>query len=622
MKTIKKSRILGLLGLAFIAILCFTCAFNVNFAQATTVAPVMEDGASIRLMDSTKTDGIRFTMNMDKDGFESIYSDASFKSGIIILPTTEAGSDNLTVDTADIAVADTTQSWFVVEGKTEDDYSYSCRAVVTNIGSANYSTALSARGYVYTDTLGYVYTEYDVGKNSRSMIDVAQKVIDDDDSNFATLQGAYAYLSKGDIKDGHIYKQTDDIYTLPAFGSSTPDYTVASEENSLNVLNGNKIKLDTAGEFTATFGSNEVDFTVYSESDWANVIAPMNTTQYASQIVDINSEYAAISYDSTMEAYRVDFKGTAGGGLQLIPDCELLEKVTAGANGTKYFAFDIYLGSNYDVTKNIWLGFENFNGTDGYQQLVNCQTTSIYIYQADSATRITNFTTMKTDTWYKIFVEANGFADDGRFKDLIMFRATSGSCYVKNLRFEAEATNPQPVDPNMIAKFDSSADDTLLNSADATMYLAWGYDATMNACKLQVKTAGAALKTRTSGELAARLLSEASNNKYFVLDMYFETGYDLTQNLWFHFNNFAGTLATSGSRQTFNDNMANSICVYQTGTTNRITSKSGLANDTWYTVYVEMGGYNTWTSNNVDLINFKSTGNVYIRNLKLVESIG
>lgn len=611
MKTLYKNKIITLIVLALISFLCFVCAGGVTSARADGVKPTMVEGASVRLKDEGVSDGIRFTMQMTAGDFESIYTDSTFKSGIVVLPTAMSGSDDLTVNTDDVAIADTSNAWFKVGN--ENVYDYACNAAVVGMGRTNYGTALSARGYVYTDSIGYVYTDYDADDNSRSMVDVATAAIENTD-DFAELQSLYSYLSKGDISStsGYIY-QANGIYTLPTFGSATPDYTVSCDETAITVLNGNKIDLDTAGEYTATFGANTIDFTVYSQADYANVIAPLNSTQYDAQLAASDPNLIEMEYDSTMEAYELTLKG-AGGGIKVVAGSELTSKINAGATGDKYFAFDIYLGNDYTTSSNMWFMFNNFAGTlsaaNARQTFADHQASSVYIYPAESAKRITSFTTMTVGGWYKIFVEFNGLTSSAMNKDLINFRAT-GTCYIKNMRFTDTATNPQPVDPNLIAKCDSSADISLFMANSTTLT----YDSTMNAMKSVSVAAGASVKAIKDGDVQTKLTDAIGAGKYFSFEIYFADGFtSATSNIWFYLQNFAGTIGSGGNQQIAN-HLNSSIFIYDNDSGVRLTSNS-MTTGKWYTFFVQFNGL-TSTANNKDLFLLRGYGTCYIKNMRL-----
>ena len=113
-----------------------------------TMKPVMANGASVRYMTEGKKDGIRFEISVTKDEYAALKTEESFKSGIVLITTSLLGENELTVQTEKIVTADTTDSWFVVYDNAEEtEWHYVSRAVVTDMGVANYGVKLSARGY-------------------------------------------------------------------------------------------------------------------------------------------------------------------------------------------------------------------------------------------------------------------------------------------------------------------------------------------------------------------------------------------------------------------------------------------------------------------------------------------
>ena len=132
----------------------------------------MVKGASIRL----KTDGssgLRFTVGISKADYDNL---AAYNPvfGAVLIPTDLKGAA-LTLDTAKVMNITAPAELTLID----DVYYYNVSLL--NIPEESFGRAISARGYVKftVDGVEYVYyTDYTAANNSRSIQEVAQKIID------------------------------------------------------------------------------------------------------------------------------------------------------------------------------------------------------------------------------------------------------------------------------------------------------------------------------------------------------------------------------------------------------------------------------------------------------------
>ena len=132
----------------------------------------MVNGASIRL----KTDGssgLRFTVGISKADYDNL---AAYNPvfGAVLIPTDLKGAA-LTLDTAKVMNITAPAELTLID----DVYYYNVSLL--NIPEESFGRAISARGYVKftVDGVEYVYyTDYTAANNSRSIQEVAQKIID------------------------------------------------------------------------------------------------------------------------------------------------------------------------------------------------------------------------------------------------------------------------------------------------------------------------------------------------------------------------------------------------------------------------------------------------------------
>ena len=132
----------------------------------------MVNGASIRL----KTDGssgLRFTVGISKADYDNLAAHNPV-FGAVLIPTDLKGAA-LTLDTAKVMNITAPAELTLID----DVYYYNVSLL--NIPEESFGRAISARGYVKftVDGVEYVYyTDYTAANNSRSIQEVAQKIID------------------------------------------------------------------------------------------------------------------------------------------------------------------------------------------------------------------------------------------------------------------------------------------------------------------------------------------------------------------------------------------------------------------------------------------------------------
>ena len=442
MKAIKKNLYYAILFVcATLCSLALFGGFAMRRAFAETVEsaynPTMVSGASVRIMDEEKgiKDGIRFMMTMSSDEYEAIKTQEGFKSGILIMPTAVSGSDSMEIGTTNVGVAETQGKWYIVyDNQEKTEYHYACCAVLTDMGAENYRTAISARGYVYTSADGYIYTDYSVGENSRTMKDVAEVAVGKTEK-YDELYSLYQYISAGEIANGYVYEANGEIYSLPTFGEEKPEYTVTNASGEVAVLNGNKVKLDAAGEYTATMGENTVKFTAYSSADWARMIAPMTSNQYEEDFEGWTHGKTTVTYDEKMNAFKVASSEVPGNGsgVTLKDGSNTYQKWMANYANYPYVAFDFnftgqigtdFTGIAFALSSSSFLFMKNMN-----------------IYDTELVITATQ-ATMTKDVWYTVYVPsyALGF-QNASSKDWMLFvqqyNPTFSEYYVRNIRFES-----------------------------------------------------------------------------------------------------------------------------------------------------------------------------------------
>ena len=455
MKAIKKNLYYAILFVC--ATLCSLALFGGFamrrvFAETTETVesaynPTMVSGASVRIMDKEKgiKDGIRFMMTMSSDEYEAIKTQEGFKSGILILPTAVSGSDAMEIGTTNVGVAETQGKWYIVyDNQEKTEYHYACCAVLTDMGAENYRTAISARGYVYTSADGYIYTDYSVGENSRTMKQVAEVAVGKTEK-YDELYSLYQYITAGEIANGYVYEANGEIYSLPTFGAEKPEYTVTNASGEVTVLNGNKVKLDAAGEYTATMGENTVKFTAYSSADWARMIAPMTSNQYEDDFFGWATNKTTVTYDEEMNA----FKRTAQGNTQnedgfTVKDGSVPhQKYVNGWEKYSYVAIDVNFKGQIGTTAgtdfaNILFRISKTAG--GYVFLHN-----LNLYDTALTVKDTRDTMVK-DVWYTIYVPSGMLTlQNGVTKGWMLFQqqlfaekeqTAFTDFYVRNIRFE------------------------------------------------------------------------------------------------------------------------------------------------------------------------------------------
>ena len=411
---------------------------NGVIASASTTGIAMETGASIRLIDEEKgvKDGIRFTMTIAKEVFEGL--DASATSGILLAKTNDAG----TFDYNKAYNLDTSNAWFkVYEDEAQTKYHYASRACITDIGAEYYDVKLSAVGYVKVGD-NYTYTDYTVENNSRSMMDVAKAAIKeynaDPVANYANIKSCYEYLTVGEIGNNYVYQvDSEAIYALPDFEEEKPEYEVVGPNGAVEVLNGNKIVLKDAGEYTATMGDNTVKFAVYSKEAYAKVIAPLNSDQSAKAISANDKNVVSCNYDATMDAYKVEPIQHVGDRSNLITvakDSVEYTKMAAGFGVYSYLAVDMYFTHAPGTSFLFWLS------TKGGAYPIGMWFGELKIYDQTTKT-VVSYDQAVANRWYTFYIDTAGFNEDPtatrcKFITQDAIDGLNYTYYMKDIRFE------------------------------------------------------------------------------------------------------------------------------------------------------------------------------------------
>lgn len=444
----KRNLIIKTSALAMIGGLALCGGFFTLQASAETVDPLkptMTNGASVRLMEGDIKDGIRFEMTITKEQYDSLNKNNVATSGIILTPT-QSVTGEITIDSQQKVVADTTDDWFIVyDNQEKTQYHYASRAVLVDIGSENWGTAVSARGYLYDGTT-YHYTDYTVDNNSRSMKDVAQKAIEKT-NDFDQLQSLYKYLSVGTLYDGYVTGiNTTSIMTLPENGEERPEYVVTNEKGEeVEVLNGNKVTMGTPGVYTATMGDFSLTYTVYSEADWAKVILPCSSEQFEGVFgVDNNPGNGTFKFDANEKAYRYTHIDAAGVYSRCINDGSFYYQRIANYLNYNYYTFKIKYNARVEDlyfwqrggTTNLW---PSGYGNSGPMTEIYLGWHHDAIIETETNIPVT-WGELTTGKWYTFYIATS----DGQIVNTLLNRnATSGvsDFYFKDFKFADEIPN-------------------------------------------------------------------------------------------------------------------------------------------------------------------------------------
>ena len=146
--------------------------------STTTVA-----GASVRMDVPT---GIRFTGQFSKNLIDSLrdkYGEESVKLGMLITPTDYLTDNDVAfeIDALDACGAITGAKYVKIDAATilEDDGFYLVNCALAPVETWNYDRLFSARAYIEVNGDIYMYADFDLENNSRSIADVASSAYGD-----------------------------------------------------------------------------------------------------------------------------------------------------------------------------------------------------------------------------------------------------------------------------------------------------------------------------------------------------------------------------------------------------------------------------------------------------------
>ena len=426
-----------LCSLMFFGLCLSLCMFACTAVHADETAGFdMTNGAYIRVMEDGLTDGIRFEMNMTVEKFEELKAIDGSRSGVLLLPTAMKGESALTVETPDVLNIDTSDKWF------RTDSGYSSRVCLTDIGKANYGTAISAVGYVWTEANGYMYTDYSDADNSRSMKQVAIAAISewesqDPEANYENIYATYNYVIKDNAVNNGIYAADGELYALPDFGEEKPEYTVTGPSGEKTVKNGNKVALDEAGIYTAVMGANTVTFSAFSSENYDKAVAPLAFSQTDYSIRSGNTEYATFEYDAEKDAYKVTpVKAPTNDENSITVDIDSpeYEKIASGCDTYTYLAMDMCFSETAEDMM-FWMALEDGSIPQhayfyGELKFVNSGTGASV-----------SFSEVKADRWYTVYMQTGGLSTLDTYTSYKLFNQRANNIvnsvyWVKNIRFE------------------------------------------------------------------------------------------------------------------------------------------------------------------------------------------
>ena len=196
-KKVKRTKVKLSFILLLVAIMCFcntsflyaknVCAFGTGLPLINSIASddseiiKLNDGASISLQKENTM--IRFIGRVDKATYDQ-YSD-SIRVGIIIAPTNALKeASEFTIDgLSSNAVRVVSANGWLNENTAEQDgyYEFACAMKDMHFKEA-LTLSLSARAFIRLtsgENQEYVYSDFDLEKNSRTIQDVAKKLKDD-----------------------------------------------------------------------------------------------------------------------------------------------------------------------------------------------------------------------------------------------------------------------------------------------------------------------------------------------------------------------------------------------------------------------------------------------------------
>lgn len=150
--------------------------------SAVTIDFTMNTGASIRVGSNADESGLRFAVRYNTAQYEQIQN-FILSRGVIIVPTASLESKEFIIDNfvPNDSSVEMINRMLLVEGTNvfTDGEDTMFTGVMKKVNSNNYAKEFSARGYIeinYTNGVGYIYTDYDETKHSRSVKYVAQAV--------------------------------------------------------------------------------------------------------------------------------------------------------------------------------------------------------------------------------------------------------------------------------------------------------------------------------------------------------------------------------------------------------------------------------------------------------------
>lgn len=326
----------------------------------------MVNGASIRL----KTDGssgLRFTVSIGKEDYDNL-AEYNPVFGAVLIPTDLKGAA-LTLDTAKVMNITAPAELTLID----DVYYYNVSLL--NIPEESFGRAVSARGYVKftVDGVEYVYyTDYTAANNSRSIQEVAQKIIDSGNldeftteqrdiiKKFAGVTYTQSNVSKLGAAGGYpriISLKNGDIFM--AYSSKS----AISTDNGVNFINPLTVVTTTADPVE---GKNLI------KSNLTPVELPNgNVAVFYRAIAAGNNKYSSIRY----RIYNASAK-TYGEEKIFIENYNPKNDTTGLWEPTPYFteSGELYVYVSVDIS-----GSASYNGIDsnydlvctgGYQNLV------------------------------------------------------------------------------------------------------------------------------------------------------------------------------------------------------------------------------------------------------------
>ncbi|MDR1093574.1 MAG: hypothetical protein LBL66_05440, partial [Clostridiales bacterium] len=221
------------------------------------------------------------------------------------------------------------------------------------------------------------------------------------------------------------------IYAVGNKIAVSPGATVTGPGGTVDVTDGS-IVAAAAGEYTV---SNGYTFTVYNESAFAQIIAPLNGTQYDDALAVTGD--AAFAYDAGLSAYKFTFAAGAFGVNSVAIGGALLAKYEAGKGIYAYLAFDVYYAETV----------ENFAANLGvfpYYFMSEAGDDGSIFPAADLNGGSVAFASLQAGTWYTVFVPATAREADTYYFGLGS-HAYASEFYVKNIRFESEKPAEPPL---------------------------------------------------------------------------------------------------------------------------------------------------------------------------------